>query len=300
VGAEPRDGARTVVAVGLGAAVSGEKLVAAGGWAHVIVGPRVFRYDAPDGEPVPLAPKVFDKRLPQGFIRVADVAATAPSRRALIADGADAANMLRAWSLDPHDDDAGVRRVAAPTAKAITRRRERSPVERADLVFGCSGDITRASIASGTVASLAAQGATRRLAGDDVCIAGLDVRPPCDLDSVAAKRHRGDMARLVPRYGNDGPALRLLVGPGASEQPVWIVTRFLAVDGCVDCSPSASTTEVKVTRLRVPRVEKGTTLLFDVDPRDDEQLAQVGPGAHLYAAPDVCSCAACADVDDPP
>lgn len=320
VRAEPKDNARTVVDVGIGAPVSVLKIQ--GDWAHVIVGPRVFRADAIDGEPVPIAPRLFDARLPQGFLRTAELATLAPSRRALLADAARlpddkrGATLLRAWALDPHDAD--VAKVAAPTAKSITKRRERSPVERADLVFGCSGDIARASIIAGSVSSL---GGARTAARDDVCIAGLDVRPPCSLNEPAAvKEHKADMARLIPRYGNDGPALRLVLGPGAGEQPVWVVARFLDVDGCVDCAPTAATREVKVTRLRVPRVEKGTTLLhvlvpravgvvysvvaaanredvdddsqsfelgdsFDADPRDEP-----GPGAHLFAAPDVCSC----------
>lgn len=341
VRAEAKDNARTVVDVGIGAPVSVLQIVkGADGapWARVVVGPRVFRLDAPDGEPVPIAPGTFDPRLPQGFIHVVDLGTTAPSRRALLADAVSlpeekrGATLLRAWALDPHDVD--VARVAAPTAKALTARRERSPVERADLVFGCSGDIARASVIAGSVSSLAgARTGTR----DDVCVAGLDVRVPCDAASnpAVAQTHKADMARLVPRYGNDGPALRLVLGPGAGERPVWIVARFLDVDGCVDCAPTASTREVKVTRLRVPRVEKGTTLLhvlvpravgvlysvvsaanredvdddalsfelgdaFDADPRDEP-----GPGAHLFAAPDVCSCTCdggdgADDVDDAP
>lgn len=271
VRAEPREGARTVVEVGIGTPVSVRKRAGENSeWAHVVVGPRVFRYESLDGEPVAIAPRVFDQRLPQGFIRVADLSLTAapPQRRQLLQDATAtrASSMLRAWALDPHDVD--VKQVAAPTAKSITARRQRAPVERADLVFGCAGDIARASVATGTVASLGAHGSARRtLTADDVCIAALDVRPPCD--AVRAKAQRAELARVIPRYGNDGPALRLVLGPGAGERPVWIVTRFLAVDGCIadECTPSVHTTEVNVTRLRVPRVEKGTTLLHVLVPR---------------------------------
>lgn len=334
----PEGSAAVVTDAGIGTALQVTELTkaASAGWAKVVVGPRTFRFDAVDAEAVPMAPLAFDARMPTGWVRVEDIAPAAPSRVALLADaraatdqGARGALLLRAWALDPFDEAVASQASvtsAATAAQARGRRRAstRSGLDRADLLFGCRGDIARASLIGGSVASLGV--ARPPSTAPNVCVAGLDVRPPCDPAGAAA--HRAALARLVPRFGTDGPALRLVAGPGTGDRPLWVVMRLLAVDGCSDCVPTAASTDVRVARLRVPRVEQGLTVLhvlvpraqgvvydivtadsrddlsddalsfqlgdaFDADPRDEP-----GPGEHLFAAPDVCSCVCDHDDDD--
>ncbi len=293
------------------------------GWARVLAGPRVLVYDSPGGEARPVAPSTFSPSAPAGWLPVASLDPAPPSRRALLTaaraasdDTARRVLLLRAWALDPHDP--AVVSVAAPAARSRVLRRA-APFARADLVFGCHGDLARARVASGVLLGRRPGAAPT----GDVCLERVDVRTPCDDERRAS--HRREAGELTARFGAHGPALRLEAGPGAGDLPIYVVTRLLAADGCAGDVPLAASTDVKVERLRVPVIEHGGTTLhvlvpryggalydvvaadsaadvdgsresfelgpdFDVDPR-----LEPGPGHHLFVAPDAC----CAAEDEP-
>lgn len=311
-----------------------------GAFVHVVVGPRALRYDSLGGEARPVAPLAFPPSSDSGWVAAADVDTAPPSRAALLEQAKAAAEkdrqvlLLRAWALDPFDVDTS-RLVGPAAARTPVSRRLRSPFLRAELVFGCRGDLSRAVVVGGSLAGLG--GARPPDVAGDVCVGHIDVRPPCgpaddddDKDPQSPERarlgveaqaaYKAALSRLVPRFGNDGPALRLQLAARGSDRPVFVATRLLVADGCAGCAATASTVDVKVTRLRVPVGGDDPTLLhvvvpryagvvydvvtaeraadvdveaesfelgdaFDADPRDEP-----GPGDHLFMAPESCGC----------
>lgn len=287
-------------------------------WAYVVVGPRTLRYDSIGGEAKPIAPTEFPVDAPIGWVRSEHLSPEPPTRAILVeqARGAppDQREVLlrRAWALDPFDPV--VRSMLPAVAVVRSPGLARSPFARADLVFGCRGDVARA-VAVGSSLSLLG-GLREPDFGSNICVGHLDLRPPCppptqeeeeiddedripgveavnkeilkerlstiDADTAAFK---AALSRLVPRFGNDGPALRLRLGSRPVERPVFVTTHLLAADGCTECVPVAGTVDVKVERLRVPQASAEPTLLHVVVPR------------YLGAAYDVVSAETAADVD---
>ena len=287
-----------------------------GAWAKVTVGPRVLRYDSPGGEARPTAPSsfdaLFDAKPPVGWLHTSSLDAAPTSRLGLLAKAKDAPEgerklwLLRAWALDPQDPDVA-KQVLGSAARGPVGKTH-APFERVDLVVGCRGDVTKARV---VVASV------RPIGNDppDACASHVDLRRPCVAGaSGAGVGSRGDVARFVPRYASDGPALRLNAVQGASDRPVYVVTRLLTGECSADCTPIATSSDVHVDRLRVPLVADGRTILhvlvprytgalydvvtqepegdgasfelgelFDVDPRDDPPR-----GDHLFIAPEAC------------
>lgn len=243
----------------------------------------------------------------------------------------------------------------------------RSPFLRVDLVFGCRGDLARAAVVGGSVAALGslrppfladdvcvghvdvrppcapASSATaprggRALDDEDIDEGGEDERDEDDRDeddrdadeparAAALTAFKSSLSRVMPRFGQDGPALRIVLDANAAPRPVFIVTRLLAAEGCSACGPTASTTDVQVDRLRVPAVATSrtssasvATLLHVVVPRyagvvydvvgaasaedldaepaffelgdafDADPREDPGPGAHFFMAPAACGC----------
>ncbi|HEY4221335.1 MAG TPA: hypothetical protein VGO62_08325 [Myxococcota bacterium] len=323
--AAPKDDAVAVRAVPIWTAVRIDGVD--NGWAHVVIGPRTLLYASLEAEPQPIAPAVFDPSWPAGFLRVGSLDATPESRLGLLTHAKASTDparkrllFLRAWSLDPGDDEVAFLAVGPNARAPMTHSKDRSPMRAADLVVGCRGDLARAHV---VFAPLSAPAGVRDEA--DACAAHVDERPPCS-GAEASAAHKQLLARFVPRFPDAGPALRL--EPSSVDRPIYVVAHLLASDGCSDdCTPLASSSEVRVARLRVPAVsnEVKTTLhvlvprytgalydvvaadgkedvdsdpirfeigeSFDVDPRDDPPA-----GAHLYMAPAAC-CASC-NTDD--
>lgn len=374
----PADEAARLAELPIWTAVRVERLEARGGagarvtWAHVVVGPRTLLYDTIAGEARPLAPSAagFPSSASRGWLRAEDLDAAPPPRSVLVswatgmARGAERDRLLaRARALDPFDDvvaDEPARDPRPPVPSSTTTAAD-SPFARADLVFGCRGDLTRAPVVGGSVAGLGAPRSPSLPA--DVCVGHLDVRPPCpppqrglEDDATdegddaqdgaapaarngagagprpddAAAAHKAALARVVPRFGRHGPALRLVLAPrtggtAGTLAPVFVATRLLAADGCSGCSATAAVTDVRVERLRVPLPGAFPTLLHVVVPRstgviydvvaaagpdeidaegaasfelgeafDADPREEPGPGEHLFVAPvrapAVCRC----------
>jgi hypothetical protein len=295
-------------------------------WALVTAGPRTLWFDHPAAEARPLAPTsplAFGADAVRGWMPLEDLHEAPPPRPALLEAARGAASpeegrvsLLRAWALDPFDAD--VARLVGPGARGPVRRRERSSFQRADLVFGCRGDLTRAQVVGGALMGLG--GPRPPSMAEDVCVGHIDVRPPCDEAPDRQSEHKAALSRFLPRFGNHGPALRLVLAPGGSDRPLYVITRLLAADGCSGCDPAVATADVRVERLRVPAGALGPTVLyvsvpryvgvlydvvaadtledvdaepvsfdlgeaFDQDPRDEP-----GPGEHLFMAPPACEC----------
>lgn len=367
----PADEAARLAELPIWTAVRVERLEARGGaaarvtWAHVVVGPRTLLYDTIAGEARPVAPSAagFPSSARRGWLRAEDLDPAPPPRSVLVsratgmARGAERDGLLaRARALDPFDDvvaDEPARDPPSPVPSSTTTAAD-SPFARADLVFGCRGDLTRAPVVGGSVAGLGAPRSPSLPA--DVCIGHLDVRPPCpppeeDLgdeateegaehrdgardgdrdgarhEDAAAVAHKVALARVVPRFGRHGPALRLVLAPRADgaeglPAPVFVATRLLAADGCSGCTDTVAVTDVRVERLRVPLPGAFPTLLHVVVPRytgviydvvaaagpdeldadgaasfelgeafDADPREEPGPGEHLFMAPAGCRC----------
>lgn len=222
-------GTSTALALPIWTAVWVERLE--GPRALVRVGPRTLLYASPGAEPQPVAPLgrgAFPADAPVGFVAVADLDTAPPTRRALLeqarrADPITARALLdRARALDPHDPDVAALVEGALPPGAPPRAAAASM--QADLVYGCRGDITRAALVTGTVATLGA--ARAPLTAPDACAVHVDVRPPCALE--AAQAEADDFEDEVSDDGADDgadgahvPAATRPAGPQLARPSSW-------------------------------------------------------------------------------